>query len=60
MENALWNKAVPLYEKGLEIEGSNAEFSLQLMQCYSNLGHKASAINVYDTFMKKFGHCYIF
>ena len=54
MDRSLWEKAANFYEKGLEIETSTTEFYLQLMQCYSNLGHKASAIKIHEKYMEKF------
>jgi len=49
-----WKKAADLYEKSLEIEPLTAEFYFQLMRCYANLGHKASAIKVHDKYIEKF------
>ncbi len=50
-----WQEAIDLYEKGLEAEPTTAHFYYQLMQCHSQLGHTASALNVHSRYLKKFG-----
>ncbi len=54
MQGSLWKKGANLFEKGIEIEALTDEFYLQLMQCYTKLGHKASALKIYDKYMKIF------
>jgi len=54
MERSLWKNAADLYEKGLEIEASAAEFYIQLVYCYSKLGHKASALRIQGKYKEEF------
>jgi len=43
-----WQKAVELYEKGIETDALQEEFYKSLMLCYGKLGRKSEVARVYD------------
>ena len=43
-----WQKAVEVFQKGLEVDGLAEEFYRQLMACYQQLGQRAEALAVYN------------
>jgi len=55
MEKLHWHEAIDLYERRIEAEPSTTNFYHQLMRCHYLLGNKASALQVHDRYMEKFG-----
>lgn len=43
-----WQKAVEIFQKGIEVNGLAEEFYQHLMVCYHELGQRAEAIATYD------------
>jgi DNA-binding SARP family transcriptional activator len=43
-----WQKAVEIFQKGLEVDGLAEEFYQHLMVCYQELGQRAEAVSTYN------------
>lgn len=43
-----WQKAVEVFQKGLEVDGLAEEFYQHLMMCYHEMGQRAEAASVYN------------
>ena len=43
-----WQKAVEIFQKGLEVDGLAEEFYQHLMVCYQELGQRAEAVSIYN------------
>ena len=43
-----WQKAVEIFQKGIEVDGLAEEFYQHLMVCYQELGQRAEAVSTYN------------